>query len=374
MLSKIKSNLRTSYINARGWRTNRKIVVFESDDWGAIRLPDVLKMDAYRKINPKTQNPYLKYDSLASTDDLTNLFSIIKDFKDNNGNHPIFTFNTVVANPDFEKIKENNFQTYYYEPFTETLKKYSAHSSAFNLWQDAMNEKLMYPQFHGREHINVPLWLGELRSGNKDFLSAFELGTWCISQKIIKGINPQASLDWVDSRPIAYQDAYITEGLSLFEEIFGFKPLTMIPNNFVLGVELHEIIKKSGIKVLQGMNYQKLPMGNTKKRKVISRYLGSENEEKTRYFVRNCQFEPSQTASNYDDVNQCIKEISNAFMWNRPAIINSHRLNYVGVYDQKFRDENLKSFKALIKNILERWPDVEFMDSEKLAILMNENI
>lgn len=28
------------YINLRGWKTNRKIVVIESDDWGSIRMED----------------------------------------------------------------------------------------------------------------------------------------------------------------------------------------------------------------------------------------------------------------------------------------------------------------------------------------------
>jgi hypothetical protein len=27
------------YINSRGWKTKRKIVVIESDDWGSIRMP-----------------------------------------------------------------------------------------------------------------------------------------------------------------------------------------------------------------------------------------------------------------------------------------------------------------------------------------------
>lgn len=110
MISYIKNNLRTNLINAKGWTTKRKIVVFESDDWGAIRLPDISMINPYRKQNPHPSNPYLKYDSLASAEDINNLFSILTAFKDKEGNHPIFTFNTVVANPDFIKIKENHFQ------------------------------------------------------------------------------------------------------------------------------------------------------------------------------------------------------------------------------------------------------------------------
>ena len=374
MLSNLKNRVRAHLINYKGWSTKRKIVVFESDDWGAIRLPDITKIEEYRKRYPQTNNPYLKYDSLASEDDLNVLFSLISDCKDNFGNHPKLTFNTVVANPDFKKIKESGFKQYYYEPFTETLKRFSNHSQSFNLWKNAIYEKLMYPQFHGREHVNVPLWLEELRNGNQELLDAFDLGTWSVPENKSSIINLQASLDWIYERPKEYQEGYINEGLSLFEEIFGFKSITMIPNNFILGEQLHEVLKNNGIKVIQGMKYQKLPLGEdvNQKRRIIGRFIGSENEQQIKYFVRNGQYEPTQMPANYDSVDGCLKEISNAFFWNKPAIINTHRLNYVGVYDQKTKDENIKNFRVLVKSIIKNWPNVEFMDSAELANLMLE--
>ena len=374
MLSNLKNRVRAHLINYKGWSTKRKIVVFESDDWGAIRLPDITKIEEYRKRYPYPKNPYLKYDSLASEDDLNVLFSLISDCKDNFGNHPKLTFNTVVANPDFKKIKESGFKQYYYEPFTETLKRFSNHSQSFNLWKNAIDEKLMYPQFHGREHVNVPLWLEELRNGNQELLDAFDLGTWSVPENKSSIINLQASLDWIDERPKEYQEGYINEGLSLFEKIFGFKSITIIPNNFILGEQLHEVLKNNGIKVIQGMKYQKLPLGEdvNQKRRIIGRFIGSENGQQIKYFVRNGQYEPTQMPANYDSVDGCLKEISNAFFWNKPAIINTHRLNYVGVYDQKTKDENIKNFRVLVKSIIKKWPNVEFMDSAELANLMLE--
>ena len=374
MLSNLKNRVRAHLINYKGWSTKRKIVVFESDDWGAIRLPDITKIEEYRKRYPYPKNPYLKYDSLASEEDLNVLFSLISDCKDNFGNHPKLTFNTVVANPDFKKIKESGFKQYYYEPFTETLKRYSHHSKSFDLWKKAIDEKLMYPQFHGREHVNVPLWLQELRNGNQELLDAFDLGTWSVPENKSSIINLQASLDWIDERPKEYQEGYINEGLSLFEKIFGFKSITIIPNNFILGEQLHEVLKNNGIKVIQGMKYQKLPLGEdvNQKRRIIGRFIGSENEQQIKYFVRNGQYEPTQMPANYDSVDGCLKEISNAFFWNKPAIINTHRLNYVGVYDQKTKDENIKNFRVLVKSIIKKWPNVEFMDSAELANLMLE--
>jgi hypothetical protein len=38
MLSEIKQNLSRNLSNLPGWRTNRHIIVMESDDWGSIRM------------------------------------------------------------------------------------------------------------------------------------------------------------------------------------------------------------------------------------------------------------------------------------------------------------------------------------------------
>mgnify|MGYP000999890125 CR=1 FL=1 len=38
MIQKFKSALLEQIINIPGWRTNRKIVVIESDDWGSVRM------------------------------------------------------------------------------------------------------------------------------------------------------------------------------------------------------------------------------------------------------------------------------------------------------------------------------------------------
>ena len=48
-------------------------------------------------------------------------------------------------------------------------------------------------------------------------------------------------------------------------------------------------------------------------------------------------------------------------------MIDTHRLNYVGVYDVANRDRNLKKTALLLRQILKKWPDAEFMSSAELA-------
>jgi hypothetical protein len=53
---------------------------------------------------------------------------------------------------------------------------------------------------------------------------------------------------------------------------------------------------------------------------------------------------------------------------NKPAIIDTHRVNFMGSLSLKNRKKGLTILDELLKRILIKWPDVQFMDSESLAI------
>ena len=368
-MNKAINLLKRSATNIPGWRTNRKIVVIESDDWGSIRMPSREVYNMLLKGGIRVDLcPYNRFDSLASEDDLSALFEVLTRFRDKNGNHPVITANTVVANPDFEKIKTSEFEKYHYEPFTETLKKYPAHKKSFELWKQGIKEKVFHPQFHGREHVNVPLWLELLKQNHPVFFPAFENQLWGLGRKISNTgkISIQAAYDTLEPKELEKQKNAIKEGLILFEDIFGYSSESFIANNFIWDPSINSVLSESGISILQGMKYQKLPLLNTTKRKMIRHYTGKINKLGQVYLVRNCVFEPSQYP-NIDSVTECLKDISNAFFWKKPAIITSHRLNCIGFIDPVNRDKNLFSFKKLLASILKNWPEVEFMTSSDLG-------
>ena len=61
MLKSIVRNL----ANLPGWRTNRKIVVIESDDWGSIRMPSKFAYSNLLKKGIDVDKSFL-YDTLDS--------------------------------------------------------------------------------------------------------------------------------------------------------------------------------------------------------------------------------------------------------------------------------------------------------------------
>jgi hypothetical protein len=363
----IKKEISHNLLNIPGWRTKRKIIVIESDDWGSIRMPS---KEVYNKLLNKGYrvdlHPYEKYDSLASEEDLSCLFSILTKHKDCNGNHPVITANCVMANPDFEKIKENNFQNYYYEPFTETLKRYSNHSHSFKLWQLGLNENIFIPQFHGREHLNVLSWLDALKSKDEDIRIAFKYKMLGIFPKNNHTIGNQMmiAMNSPDKVNETYYKLMLKDGLQLFEEIFGFKSKTFIAPCYTWDSNIEETLYNNNIQGIQGIIYQSVPEGSK-----IRHWMGTRNRFGQYYLLRNCFFEPSHNP-NLDAVDICMYRIQNAFRWGKPATISSHRINFIGYIHPKNRERNLKFLNELLFKITKKYPDVEFLSSDKLLELI----
>lgn len=368
MIEQIKSSISRNLTNSKGWRTRRKIVVIESDDWGSIRMPNREVYNKYKGLGYNIDvSPYCKFDTLANTEDLKSLFDILLRHKNTQGKHPKFTFNTVVANPNFDKIKQSGFEDYFYEPFTETLKRYYPDEEVFKVWQEGIAKSIITPQFHGREHVNVAFWLEQLIKGNQPLMDAFKMNFWGIPRNLYKSfeINIQASFDSAKEEHVEFQVQNIIQGLKLFHDIFGYKSETFIANNYIFSEALNKTLCNEGVVGIQSMKYNKVPvMQGSKQLKNI--YLGKTNNYNQVYLVRNCSFEPSQMPNDYKNVENCIKEISQSFFWNKPAILTSHRLNFIGSLVPENRDRNLGLLDELFRKILLKWPQVEFLSSDEL--------
>ena len=151
ILTKLKKNI----INIPGWKTNRKIIVIESDDWGMIRTSSIIaQKELIKKGYKVSQCPYNKNDRLESDEDIEALGEVLLSVKDSLGNPAKFTINNVVANPDFKKINDDAFKNYYYQPFTETLKNQQDSQNVIKLFKEGVSHGIFQPQLHGREHIN----------------------------------------------------------------------------------------------------------------------------------------------------------------------------------------------------------------------------
>ena len=365
------------FSNIPGWRTRRKIVVIESDDWGSVYMSTKADFD---KLAAKgfdfTGNHYLNFDCLESNEDLEQLYEVLSKHKDATGRTPVMTGVNVVANPDFEKIKANGFNQYEYELFPETCKKYHGRDRVYELWKEGINKRLFVPVFHGREHLNVQRWMKLLKHNDQTVRTIFEYGIPYVN----KGINGEkipdlrAAFDIDDTQDLTFLKEVIVSGLQAFKKLYGFSSAYFIPTNGPFNHSLETVLKDNGIQFIGTGKINREPLGNGLYKKHF-RYLGKKNALGQFFLTRNCLFEPSnwEHAKNKDWVNDCLKEIEVAFQWGKPATISSHRVNYTGSIHPENRAEGLKKLDLLLSKIIRNWANVEFMTSEELGYLIAQS-
>lgn len=367
----IKSFLR-QLSNFPGWCTNRKIVVIESDDWGSIRMPSKKVFNQLLKAGIRVDNcHYCKYDSLESEDDLTLLFETLNTVKDKNHQPAIITANSVVANPDFEKIKKSNFTNYSYKKTTASYSDFNGCENSLEIIIQGQTSGNVSIQSHGREHVNIKRWMHYLKENFKETRLAFDLGVYGLSTTITsekrKSFLPAFDFETEDEEKNG--NIIAKDGLKIFKEIYGFSSKSFIAPNYIWGKSLEKTLNICGVKYIQGGQIHRYVgnEGNNNKRRL--RYNGKKNKYNQIDLARNAFFEPSENQSK-DWVNSCLSEINRAFFWKHPAIICSHRVNFMGGLDVKNRDQNLRLLKILLLEITKRWPDVEFMSSDRLGDLI----
>lgn len=365
-----KQQLKRYISNLPGWRTDRKIVVIESDDWGSIYMPTVHAKMGLINSGLNLNTHYLQYDSLETRADLQSLFKVLKKHKDSTNRPPVITAVANVANPDFNAIKESNFTTYSHESFVETSNRFEASSGILEDYKEGIQNRLFYPIFHGREHLNITRWMKLLSENNFAIKTAFKFGVPALGRDENGKQLPdlRAAFDLDDLSELEVQKEVLKSGLALFEEIFGFKSRYMVPPNGPFNSSLEENLKELGVEFIGTSKIHLSPLGGGKWKKEY-RYLGKKNKHQQAYITRNCFFEPSswEHSKEKDWVSSCTEEISSAFLMKKPATISSHRVNYMGGLDLNNRENGLERLDTLLGAIIKRWPSVEFLTAEELG-------
>lgn len=365
-----------NFINKRrGWNTDRKIIVIESDDWGSIRMPS---RETYERLLNHgirvDKSGFCKNDSLATEEDLELLFNLLLSHRDCNNNPLIITANTLLANPDFDKIRESGFEKYYYKLITESFKENKDTENSLEIWEKGMDDNIFLPQFHGREHLNVERWMRFLRGNYPETKFAFDNNVYGISTNMTsekrKSFLPAFDFDTLDQEKKLKEIA--NDGLKLFNQIFGFKSKSFIAPNYIWAKSLEETLYENGVKYIQGLYLKKIPLINSKNYKIKGRYLGKTNKFNQIDLIRNVIFEP-YSDSNIDWVGKTLKGIDDAFKNKKPAIISSHRVNFIGRINQENRNNTLRIMNNLFKEVKRKWPNIEYMNSVQLGDLISNS-
>jgi hypothetical protein len=363
----IKNAFKKAIINLPGKRIKDKVIVFESDDWGMIRTSSKEAFNVLSKKYPLQNCNYSKYDALERKVDVSDLLEVLNSNKSEADiyNTPKFTLNYVTHNPDFDKIQSNGFSNYFRETNETTYHRYPNSSEVLNLVKDGILQGLFQPQYHATEHININNWLLDLSHGDEATQLAFSYRIANLHKENVSTCGKE-HLDAFGYRAHEKYEALektLEIGLNEFQRIFGYASTSLIAPCYFWNERLESAAIKLGVQVFQGGTVQKVPLKDGAK--YVRHFMGQKGGMGQRYFIRNCQFERVDNP-NINWVDSCLYDVNWAFQCNKPAIISTHRVNYIGRLNENNKTMGLEMLNTLLKKINKKWQGVLYMDSATL--------
>jgi len=355
-----KFDLYNIYQNLNIKSVKGKVLIFQSDDWGSQRMPDLKtfnKLIGLSDINIDAC-PYNRLDSLENDDDLDNLFNLLIKYKDQENHFPCFTFNMNLFNPNISKIKENSFRSYYEFNLEESYRFYDR-GEVLSKIKKANEHGLVDVQYHGKQHLNVNEYM-RLLNDNDVVRNAAEHGFFALSFENSVKIKTPYLATYHPMFKDQNNELDFKEGFDYFNCIFNKKPTSFVAPVYAFDKSLEDYAVSIGIKSFQGLLKNNIDLNlNKGKRK--------NNKSDRIYQIRNINFEPA-TNQNYDWYDKTLRGIEIAFALKRPAIISSHRLNYISSLDKKNSSSNLKLLSNILFKVLKKWPDVKFLNTKDLYV------
>jgi len=273
----------------------------------------------------------------------------------------------LTANPDFERIRRSDFSDYFSKSIVQTYNETAGAENNMSFWQEAIEQHLCLPQSHGREHLNVARWMADLQQNNAVARAAFDQGMFGVSAHTTEP-RRQSYMAAFDGPENGRCRKIVADALNSFREIFGFDSRSFIAPNYVWGPTVESEAKAHGVDYLQSGAVQWLPETGRKSRR--RHFQGEKNSFGQRYLVRNVHFEPSSD-SDSDWVGLALKDTEIAFRMRKPAVVSTHRVNFMGELRAANRDRGLVLLEELLGRMVKHWPDVEFLSAVELGDAMS---
>lgn len=365
---KIRNILKKLYKNflliaQKGKKTNKQIVVFESDDWGAERNFSKQNLDKLLKEYPKfAHDIYQKYDILETDEDIVNLKNVLKANKDKNGHSAVFTLNFAMKNIDYKNLDINNVD----DIKLISIKEYYTESKNSKNVLKIVKEDIgncFSAQLHGREHINICKLKKEILSGDALAKDALKLNIVGVNSSEYSGMDV---LNTDDEK----SKIMLTEAMQEFKDVFGKTSESFIAPCYTWKKSDERVLSELGVKYMQGNFFQNEPNKN-RYRKIYHPFGRKSKSSQLTYIYRNCNFEPSREKvkgrTDEQILNNVMMEIRQAFKNKTPAVICSHRVNYVSGISREMAENNLHLLDTLLKRIKSEFNDVLFMDTVSMC-------
>jgi len=331
-------------------RINEKIITIESDDWGLERALSKEALEWLGRKYGKENFSRWTTDSLETKSDLDMLFDVFRKHKKKFRYPPKITANFITHNVSYGNRNQLEFV-----PISEGFNSESEDVRPY--YKEAINDNLMEPQIHGFSHYN----LDDLEkffattNGLEAFKNRFFLGKTTINENLDLLHGEMFSKDL---------ESNLKKAQIVFEKLFGFKSKTIIPPTYKCDFAAITVLKKVGFQAIQASNR----LQNRNSNRLLTPYF--RNFKGMKFLIRNARLDPQPSYNYYAD--QCLDQIDRAFKYKSPAVIDFHRVNFAGRFDQKYRQRTIKELNILFRGIYKNWPEVKFFSTTELYDYLNQ--
>lgn len=321
MVRKLQSKILFEARKFGHYRFKEPIVVIESDDWGKMG-----NESNFKSSKEEWNTDAWSRDRLETQEELTALYSVLEFHQSKFIKGPIFTANCIVSNPNVVKTKATDYQTLILEPLDTSSPRLA------KLAKSGKTRGVFYPQYHGRLHYHLDDYLNSLRE-NSEAQTLFEAhvhGGLSFFKNSKKAYYSEY-LSYKSGSSIPELSQWLEKGLADFERIYGYTSESTIAPNFVFDLKGKAALIENGIKYLQGGN---MLLTVTKGQEQAKNFcMGTSLGQSLTILARNHKFEPCRGKIEWQ-AEFSIAAVKSWIAKNIPAVLDTHRLNYVGKHAQ----------------------------------------
>lgn len=368
------------------WRRH-KAVVLESDDWGGCGVLESPDLEAYRRMTqvPAIRNalmaagdslwPWMNH-TLETPDKMARLFDFLLKFKGADGRPAVFTPVYLAANPDCDAIRANGFRQYVdigicdgfpsrWDPARWNHAEITAKA------KEGISLGVWHPQTHGRNHhYSGKKWVRSLRENADGALTAFfELGM--VGVPLDKERSGEVKGLEFDDMTDKQLDEWFQTGLGYFRRAFGYESPCAPMVNAVwakkrepdLEQRCEQMLSRAGIKFCSH---------SYKARKDLGGFgMGHYDEALDLTFLApNAYLDPlgKPDSEAKRGVTACYQGIQEAWARGEPAVVTTHRINYVSLDPEQER-QGYTQLERLLNTLHSEHPEVVFLTSWEVGQL-----
>jgi hypothetical protein len=303
------------------------------------------------------------------------LFQVLEQYRDSHGHHPAFQAGYVTGNPDYDRMKSEDFREYH-PLFLPDFPMMWQRGEVIAKACEGMERGVWQPVFHGASHFNASRWLQRLAT-DADTRRSAEDGCFL-------GDGTSGDFEFGPETDRAFIHVLIREGLAAFRRSFGFAPAAAIFPAYYWPHEAEEVLVREGVTILHGKNCHICQQDAIERiRGKLYNLLGMKDSAKVwqiatgdyrpdiglRYLARNVFFEPYLESSWHkrqpkETIAAAIAAVENAWDRGEPAVVITHRINYVGLHGETGR--SLDCLDGLLRALTARY-DVRFISDVEAA-------